>query len=494
MRIRTVHRCIVTFHTVHGNALYQFGVSTNVNISWDGVYMTDYIDHTMGHAKTAISAIYATPNPFRVFLGTFQFIATNFHGIQILSRRPSARSLLLAGLACYGIAELTHYWKFVLRYHRFNGMRVANHTREQVAQAMDRIIACTPGIFQRSARYSTLSHLTDRESLIDAMCVDGSAPPDSPETSAYQLVAGRSRLSRQYKPVLFHWIRRTIYHAGTIAMHRAGYTSQIHATEIGDYTVWTRLVPNSKPIVMFPGFGLGAVPYYSVMCHFGRTVYLVELPNLGYNTPSNSPGYMTSETIYRVVRAHVGDEPHDVVAHSLGSTQAAHYINYQHTHDTTPPNQTAVICDGFVCPVDCVVSHIYPVANRYMYRELMRYRDPPASWWEFSNFVRFVAHDLDGTIFCKRFHNFYEGVLWRDNYKTDIRYVFGERDMLYDVPFIKSVVSQSYVERKKYLFIPKAKHGACFFGKRRNETLNCIGGIGGMLSPRTPCGANVATR
>ena len=444
---------------------------------------TEYLSNTATKATTHI---------FREFLGGFltttQFMTTNFRSIQLVRHRPSPRTIILSLVACYGVAEISHYWKFVLRYHRFNGMRIARHTRDQLAQVATQLLAHTPETFQRLAQYSA-THVKDKESLVDVLHVDG----HTPSISATQLSTGRSDLFRQYKPVLFDWIRRTLYQAGTIAMHRVGYTSRIHATEIGDYTVWSRIIPDSKPIVMFPGFGLGAVPYHGVMTQFGRTVHIIELPNLGHNTPQDAPGYMTSDTIYRVVRAHVGDEPHDIVAHSLGSSQAAHYINYQHTTHTTPPDQTAVICDGWVCPVDGVINHIYPFVDYSMYREMMRHREKPFSWFEFSNILRFVAHDLDVQVFTKRFHNFYEGVLWRDDYETTIRYVFAERDMLYDVPYIKSVVSKSYIERKKYLFLPKARHGACFFGKRRNETLNHIGAwLGGRRPLTTSCDTNVS--
>lgn len=402
---------------------------------------------------------------------TFRYIMRYWNEINVLSRRPSVRTILLTGLVCYGVAELNHYWTFAKRYHRFNGIRVANYSRKQLSQVVDQLILRNPGIFERLSRYSTSAHITDKDSLIDSMFIDTNTSNIPPAT---QQNFGSSALFRQYKPVFYSWIRRTLYHAGTIAMRRTGYIPRIHITEIGDYTVWTRNVPNTKPIVMFPGFGLGAIPYYNVMCHFGRTVHIIELPNLGFNTPQDAPGYMTSDTVYRVVRAHVGEEPHDIMAHSLGSSPAAHYINHQHIHETTPPNQTAVICDGFVCPVDSIVSHIYPCVDYSMYRELMKYRVTTVSWREFSKFLWFVTHDLDVTVFTKRFHNFYQGILWRDDYKTNIRYVFGERDIFYDVPFIKNTVMRSYIEREKYLFIPKGRHGACFFGKRRSETLKHI--------------------
>ena len=126
---------------------------------------------------------------------------------------------------------------------------------------------------------------------------------------------------------------------------------------------------------------------------------------------------------------------------------------------------------------------------------MMRNRETPVvPWREFSWFIWFVVYDVDGQAFTKRFHNFYEGTLWRDDYETDIRYVFCERDILFDVPYIRDTVNKSHVERQKYHFIPKARHGACFFGKRRNDTLRCIGDmLGGILPPTTPCGANVSS-
>jgi pimeloyl-ACP methyl ester carboxylesterase len=427
--------------------------------------------HMFSHDTQHMGATKAT---IQGFLATSQFIATHFRSIELLSRRPSNRTLILWATACYGIAELVHYCKFVVKYHRFNNMRIANHTRKQIEETVDQLLIHTPETFQRTAQYSATAHLTDKESLVDMMWVDPSNPSTDPST---QLWVGRSILFRQYKPVFFHWIRSTLYRAGTIAMRRAGYVPRIHATEIGDYTVWSRVIPDTKPIILFPGYGLGAVPYHGVLRDFGRTVHIVEIPNIGFNTATDAPGYITSDTVYRVVRAHVGDEPHDIVAHSLGSSQAAHYINHQHTHHTTPPDQTAVICDGFVCPVDSIISHLYPFVDYPMYREMMRHRETRIPWREFISFLWFATHDLDGQIFCKRFHNFYDGTLWRPDYETNIRYVFGERDMLYDVPYIKSVVSQSYVEREKYTFIPKARHGGCFFGK---------GGLPPPLRPPRP--------
>jgi len=381
------------------------------------------------------------------------------------------RTIVMTGLVCYGVAELSNYMKFVRRYHRFNGMRIANHTRAQIACVIDRVIASTPGIFERAKRYSVTHRITDRESLIDAMHVESNAM----ETSANELRVGRSKLFRLYKPIVFNWFISGLYHMGTIAMRRAGYVRRVHATEIGDYTVWTRTVEGTKPIVMFPGFGLGAVPFYKAMKYFGRTVHIVEMPNLGYSTANDSSGYMTSETIYRVVRAHVGAAEHDIMAHSIGSSPAAHYVNYQHTDGTVPANQVAVICDGFVCPVDGITTHVYPCTERTMYNELIKNKTVPMSRFEFFMFLWFVINDLNATIFLKRFHNLHDGVLWRDEYRTSIRYVFGERDMLYDVPFIRSTVERMSVEQQtQYRFIPKASHGGCFFGKRRDETLSHI--------------------
>jgi hypothetical protein len=252
-------------------------------------------------------------------------------------------------------------------------------------------------------------------------------------------------------------------------MRLRGYVPRVYRTEIGAYTVWSRVVDGTKPVVVFPGFGLGAVPYARVVLEFGRTVHIVECPNLGYHT-GRSPAYITPESVYRVVRTHLAGEAHDIVAHSLGTSQAAFYVNRQYEMGTEDPGQVVVLCDSFVSPVDSIVSHLYPFTSRSMYDEVARPRG--AGQWAFSCAVWFLVSNLDCTVYTKRFHTFYDGTFWRSDYRSRLCYVYGERDLLFDVPHIRQSVSGP--ESNQYLFLPKARHGSCLFGRRRAETLDHI--------------------
>ena len=118
------------------------------------------------------------------------------------------------------MAELYHYCKFVVKYHRFNSMRIANHTREQLKEAADQLLLRTPETFQRLARYSASAHVTEKESLVDMMYVDPSA--DSSTAPPTQMQTSKSALFRKYKSVILHWSRSTMHRAGTIVMRRKG--------------------------------------------------------------------------------------------------------------------------------------------------------------------------------------------------------------------------------------------------------------------------------
>eukprot|EP00520_Triparma_pacifica_P002591 CAMPEP_0118645442 /NCGR_PEP_ID=MMETSP0785-20121206/7508_1 /TAXON_ID=91992 /ORGANISM="Bolidomonas pacifica, Strain CCMP 1866" /LENGTH=106 /DNA_ID=CAMNT_0006537335 /DNA_START=844 /DNA_END=1162 /DNA_ORIENTATION=+ len=61
------------------------------------------------------------------------------------------------------------------------------------------------------------------------------------------------------------------------------------------------------------------------------------------------------------------------------------------------------------------------------------------------------VHNLDVTVCCKRALNFYEGTLWRDDYGVDIRYMWGERDMAYNVPYIEGLVASKSDSRRLFL-------------------------------------------
>jgi pimeloyl-ACP methyl ester carboxylesterase len=229
-----------------------------------------------------------------------------------------------------------------------------------------------------------------------------------------------------------------------------GFSRTWHKTDDGYYSVWSHHISGTKPILFFPGLGLGAVPYAKFAKIFGRTVHIVEVPNIGYSTPLSNR-QATLKTLYEVVSKHVEDGT-DVFAHSFGSVMTAMYLNA--IHDKPHPQQNVVICDGFVNPCDIITTHIYPFVGLTDYSVI---RKKPRRWYEFFLFVYFGIYNIEFQAWAKRFHNVYANTLWRCYPNTNINYVFSKHDILYDTEFI--------AENSDCVLLPKGGHGYSVFGR-----------------------------
>jgi hypothetical protein len=142
---------------------------------------------------------------------------------------------------------------------------------------------------------------------------------------------------------------------------------------------------------------------------------------------------------------------------------AACYANQQYLRGSEEAGQAVVLCDGFSGPFDTFVSHIYPFATVSMYEAICT---PATPYSRFLSVVVGLIYNLHLTAFTKRFHNIVDCTLWRPDYLATIHYVYGERDLLFDVPFIGGTGEQVHV-------LPRTGHGGCFFG--RQEAVQTIG-------------------
>ncbi len=274
------------------------------------------------------------------------------------------------------------------------------------------------------------------------------------EIPANQMQAGCSRLYKRYTPFIFDVSMRALRQAGHVYMkYVLGFSRTLHKTEDGYYSVWTHTVSGTKPFVFFPGLGLGAVPYAKFAKKFGRTVHIVEVPNIGY-TMSLSNSHATPKSLYEVVSKHVSDAP-DIFAHSLGSLHTAMYLNMIHDKDT--PKHNVIVCEGCNNICDLLPSHTYTFVGADEYSSI---RKKPKYWLYFPIFIRMAMHDLEFQIFSKRYHNFYYGTLWRDYPNAKITNVYAKYDILYDTEYIS--------EHSDCMVIPKGSHGYSIFGKEVN--------------------------
>lgn len=364
----------------------------------------------------------------------------------------------------YAVSEAYAYSCYAKRRKRFETS--ASPRKNEIVKlaravmVFEVLYAKNPDLFERVGRFPHLEHIKDRDSAV--RCFAGQDAPGS----AYRASSGSAALTTIYKPLGFQLFLRAMYWVGTVAMRHFGYTVKVHVVEGGAYSVWTRRVPDTRPLVAFPGFGLGAVPYHRVFAAFHRTVHIVEAPNLGFNAWSESAS-VTPEDVYSVVRSYTGDRPHDIMAHSLGSFFAASYINRQQVLGTAPVGQNVVICDGFITPIDALACLINPFLSPRSFAKFSRARTRPLSFLEFLFMYTFVISDLEMQIFTKRSFTLYESILWREDYSARVLFVFCQDDFFLDVPYIQEATRRNESERDGYLFL-RGRHGESFFGRERD--------------------------
>jgi hypothetical protein len=367
------------------------------------------------------------------------------------------RKTAIAVVSVLGLTELYHYWKLSSRYNHFNKFRQPTITQEQMREMTDAILEKNPNLFERAQLFEHTSHIKNKDDFYDSMQTHEALRPST------KLQVGCTKLFWRYHTFAFEIAMKLVRQIGNVYMRYClGFAREWHLTADGWYSVWTHEVPGTKPIVFFPGFGLGAIPYAKYAKKFKRTVHMIEVPNMGYATPI-SDGHATSTTIYDVVSKY-GTAP-DVFAHSVGSSHAAIWLNETAKRDgVLLPKHNVVICDGWVNATDFLRGHMYPFVD---YGDYSRLDNKQMSYIEFCIFLWSSLHNLELTTWLKRYHNVYDSCLWRNYPKANIKYVYSENDILYDSKYIVDNCSNSSC-------IGSGGHGSVIFGKKREYAFSII--------------------
>ena len=357
-------------------------------------------------------------------------------------------------LRVYILAEFFHYLYQLRRFRHFDTMREpTNHSGG--SQAMDEITRMNYGQLLHRVRGLGIRHVAHMKTHGD-ICAYMLGNRHDTNYRPHVLTAGHSQLRWQYLPLAVHTTLKLVRLAGELVLFYKGFRRKWHLTDDGYYSVWSRYVPGSRPLVVFPGLGLGAVPYVQLVSHFNRTVHLVEVPNMGHATPYSNRQF-TARTVFEVVSSY-GPAP-DILAHSMGTATATNYLNEQEAHGSAPsPPQRVVMCDGFTHPMDMVRNHVYPFVDHVDHGSLLGQQ---LSSLLHRLFVTMGVHNLEFTAWAKRFHNIHDGILWRTYPNVHFLHVYGMHDHIYDVPYIRNNVQP--LENERFLFQPEGKHGDCLF-------------------------------
>jgi pimeloyl-ACP methyl ester carboxylesterase len=367
---------------------------------------------------------------------------------------------MIGSLLFFTIAfEYAHYTKLVRRYNHFNNFRLKQTQSDEEQRKMTRaIIQKNPGLFERLSKFQHASHIVDEDALYNVLTIDNGIKPKN------KLSVGCSEIYWRYHPHRFESFMICLRKLGELYMYFSGFKRSWYLTDDGYYSVYTytsKANNNKRPIIFFPGFGLGAILYAHIAKQLNRTVYMIEVPNMGYATPL-SERHATGETLYDVVNK-CNLQRFDIFSHSLGTAHAAHLINTLFQKNDLHRVKNAIICDGFVNPIDALVSHIYPFVDFCDYNKMHK---PTRNKSEFYMFIYFASQNPESNSWAKRFHNFYDGVLWRDYNGVNINYVYSEKDILYDTEYIN--------RNSNCLLVKNTSHGASLFGKRSKDTIRQI--------------------
>lgn len=368
----------------------------------------------------------------------------------------------VAAVVVWVVAECVHYARQSARFTDFDSNRFLPTTPVLVNRCRAALLRQNPQLLERvrSLGLRQTHHLGTRDAL-EASLSFSSRPCTTPPP--HQMSMGHTKLFWRYQPLCWSVLRHLIGWFGQCWLcQRLGFTRTWHQTEDGDYAVWSKVVEGTRPIVVFPGLGPGAVIYAGLGTRLGRTMHLIEVPNIygpgqkGYR----SDRQCTAQTVFTVVSSHVPDQQLDLIAHSFGASVATMYLNEaQARPDVLRPLQQAVFCDGCSHSVDFVRSNLYPFVDTTDYGRV----GTQMSRLTHRLFVTLCTQNLEFQAWSKRFMVLHDCVLWREYPNVRMLHIYGTADVLFDVPYIRSRVRDS-VNDESFLFLEHAAHGDSLFG------------------------------
>jgi pimeloyl-ACP methyl ester carboxylesterase len=174
--------------------------------------------------------------------------------------------------------------------------------------------------------------------------------------------------------------------------YKHGFVLTTVQTVDGVYTIYTRTVTDTEPVVFFPGIGLGCVPYWKLAIDIGCTVHLIEVPNISELLPL-SPTPATVSTLLQVVEPYLHST---IIAHSLGTYHTSMIVN-----NSGDRVKKLVLFDPFCHPV-AVVQTLMPLFCRS--DDHLAYNSGhngiSVSWFRWL-WMLFIARDLELQMFAR---------------------------------------------------------------------------------------------
>jgi pimeloyl-ACP methyl ester carboxylesterase len=238
------------------------------------------------------------------------------------------------------------------------------------------------------------------------------------------------------------------------------WTSTPVPTSDGEYRIWSRVVAHTRPLVFFPGFGMGVVAYVPYLSQLNRTTHAIEVPNLSNLTWEQTVSIPTRHTLLAAFHTIVPEQAVvvDIMGHSMGTLAASMLAN------GLPARRMGamVLFDPFCHPVALLDSTRLVFATR---TDTSSVRTALAQ--------HFVSRDLEVQAFA-RFSRLEDITLWRtDGHYPPILNMWSADDLFLDHTRFR-------VDGQTHHVVP-GKHGssmgqrhmplvATFFAREREST------------------------
>ena len=352
----------------------------------------------------------------------------------------------------YLVAEYRSYVRQRRRFVHFEQLRVRmspterNATRDVMARLSHDLARL------RDLDLRPHSCLRTSQNILEASKIPDDTEPRRP---AHEMTLFNTSLYWQYIPLPVWYGICLVRFVGEAYLRGRGFARQWHSTPDGYYAVWSRHVPKTRPVVLFPGVGLGAVPYVEIAARLGRTVYMIEIPNLGYSTPL-SDRQCTASTLYDVITSHVACP--DILAHSMGTVMATMFLNEQRARGVSVTQQQhVVLCDGFTHLVDVPLSWVGAFMGWSDYRQVCR--DKGAYVYLMWAIILVMLHNVEVQAWTKRFCFPHTSLLYHPYPNTHILHLYGSKDPLMDARYI----SEKHQDESIVLVEDGANHGDILF-------------------------------
>ncbi len=285
------------------------------------------------------------------------------------------------------------------------------------------------------------------------------------------------KIDSMYKPLFLYWIMCIFFFIGKIIFFINGFKLEQYDICEENYNIWIYNVPNTKPIIFFPGLGIGALQYLYMAKNLNRTIYMIEVPNINCITTITS-NYMTQQTLKKIVLENILYKYHKTInnkidytlmGHSFGTIIASVFHNSL-IHESKSCMVELYFPSNFILidPVSIVENYmeniILPFIKITDYFKFSKLNRPKINIFLWTIIMYYAIKDINFQIYCKRYYIPHQGTLWKHHDNIKYLYILGSNDFLINNKINVELLKKNKTENCKIHLVENGNHLDCILG------------------------------